>query len=367
MKNLPLIKLRNEIEANKAEEQKLMLLTSKPVRVTVQTNKNCNLECVFCGFSNKNKLTKDNEMSPETIEKIARELFPTAREVVPTTLGEPLIYRHWNILVDHIEMYRCFLALYTNGVLLNEKKSLEILPYLSELKLSFDGAIKKTYEELRLKSNYEKVLKNIITFNQLRKNSQYIRPPILTWQFPLMNSNINEFPQAVRLATDLGFDRIAASHVYIFENSLRQENLIFHQEISDEKIKEAIKLSEHLHIELFLPKTFKNETIIPKDFFKNNTCSYLYKEIWIKPNGDVHPCFIPDSPIMGNILKITFEEIWNGELYKKMRATVNTENPYYWRCANCPIRIQFDENYTKNYNYEAFDFSNEKHINIELI
>ncbi len=356
---LPYRKFKNERLANLEESQSKEAVTAMPVRVTLNTNSDCNLQCQLCGFSSKTSKCRaeyqKTTMDWELVTQLSEQLFPTAWEIIPTTCGEPLLYKNWEELIELINKNRCYLGLYTNGMLLDEKISIKLIPYLNDLKISFDGAVKSTYENLRQGANYERVIDNIHLFNSLRKNYQYTFRPTLTIQYTLMKSNIEEFPAMVKLASNIGADRIAASHVYIFYPDQKEESLLFHQDICDLNLNSSQQIAKSLNIIIFFPRSFSN-SINSNCLFKSGTCSYLYKETWIDINGDVHPCFMLDSPIMGNLYKKSFKTIWNDIPYQNMRRTLNTESPYFFRCLNCPIRMQFDPNYLKGYNKAGFLF-----------
>ena len=356
---LPRLKFENERKANLEESQDKEIVTAMPVRVNLNTNNDCNIKCNMCGFSARLDVSQRIEkvrMNFDMLVKVADELFPAAWEIIPTTRGEPLLYDNFEELVGLVGKYCCRLGLYTNGILLDEDFSRMIIPYINDLKVSFDGATKSTYETLRTGSKYEKVIENIHIFNSLRDNYRYTPPPTVTIQYTLMRSNIEELPSAVKLAAELGADRIAASHVYIFYPSQKSESLYFHQNLSDNQLNKAFRVANKLGLRVFFPRLFSgNHTTMPH-LFDSGTCSYLYKETWIEPNGDIHPCFMPDSPVMGKLNKQSFKEIWNGASYRRMRMTVNSEKPSFSRCLNCPIRMQFDPSYQRGYQEEGFMF-----------
>jgi hypothetical protein len=44
---------------------------------------------------------------------------------------------------------------------------------------------------------------------------------------------------------------------------------------------------------------------------------------------------------MGNLLEQTFDEIWNGEVYRAYRRTINTFRPPQ-ACLSCPVKMGSD-------------------------
>lgn len=352
-------KFQNEKKANQKESRHSISLDSLPVRITLNTNNHCNISCRVCGFSfgNQGSLWKEkSSMSSSVLNEVAEQLFETAWEIIPTTYGEPLLYKELGTLLKLINDYNCKIGLYTNGILLIKRLAEQLVPLLNDLKISFDGSSQQTYETLRCGANYTEVLKNIMEFNTIREIYSYLPPPTLTFQYTMMRSNIEELPNMIKLAANYKADRVAVSHVYIFKRSLLSESLISHQSLSDRILDESSRIGHTLGINTFFPRKFSKKNGNIASLFKKGTCSYLYKETWIDSNGDVHPCFMPGSPIMGNLYSQAFEEIWNGSLYKRMRQTVNSDTPFFSRCGKCPIRIQFDAAFKKNYEIAAFTF-----------
>jgi len=73
-------------------------------------------------------------------------------------------------------------------------------------------------------------------------------------------------------------------------------------------------------------------------------CNMAAHYLKVTPDGDVFPCCRgPSSLKMGNVAKASFEEIWNGEPYRRFRermfsrdypavcrtCSVLTSNPYF--------------------------------------
>ena len=348
------LKFSNEIRVNQAEKNHLITVNGKPVKVTIDSNNQCNLECPFCGYSIKNDMKLLESLPVGTLNVVSRELFDTAQIITPSTKGEPLLYYNYNKLLHLVYESLSKVEMYTNGLILKESVCIKILPVLNDLKLSIESTDKKNYLKYRVGSNLEKVLLNIKNLRKLINEYTYLNHPTITYQVNIMKSNINELYSIINSAEQNNVDRVALSHIYAFDKSFVQESLLNWKELSDEAMLKGIDVAEKLGVKLFYPQLFTEKESGFANIFKNNTCSYLYKETWISPNGDIKPCFFPDSPVMGNIVLEKFETIWNGEKYKKMRETVNTENPFYHRCKKCPIRAQFEKNSKVRYDIEGF-------------
>lgn len=93
----------------------------------------------------------------------------------------------------------------TNGVNLNtvRNSTLEALVKFNftHMRCSIDGASQETYEQYRVRGNFDQVMKNIDTINAFKKKykSQY---PKLTWQFVVFGHNEHEIAKARQMALD---------------------------------------------------------------------------------------------------------------------------------------------------------------------
>lgn len=358
-------KFKNEMLANDAENHKNIIVNNMPVKLTIHTNKNCNLNCGFCGYSSKQTSNPNDIMSLDTLNLIASEIFPTSNVVIPTTYGEPLIYPYFDEFIEKVRHYRNRLSMYTNGDLLIKNRIISIMDILNDIKISFDGATRETYEKIRNLSNYERVFDNVKLFLKLRKEIKFLPPPSLTFQYTLMKSNINELPEFVKIISELGADRLAVSHVYSFHPNKDYEMLIDDQDNSNEMLSETKLLTKKYGIDFFYPRKYgANIDAEFSSIFSKNTCSYLYQETWIDAQANVRPCFFPDGPVLGNIKNSSFSEIWNGEGYQEMRRTVNADKPYFDRCSKCPIKMQFSNSIDLKYDKSGFIM--QKH-NIQLL
>jgi len=347
-------KHKNELLAQREEASGASIIQNLPTRITLNTNTNCNLNCSHCGFSDGG-LDKNSQMSKNMLDIIADQVMDTASEVVTTTRGEPFLFDHFNYLVQLISKYYCRLGIYTNGMLLDEERIILILPFLKDLKISYDAVRKLTFKHLRNGASLDLIHYNIRRFNKIRKASKIRLQPKLTVQYTLMRSNIEELPEMISLHDKLLFDRLALSHYYIFDRTQTNESLLFHQQLCDQILEDLVEKCTQKGIEPFFPRLFNGSVQNMANLCNNGTCTYLYTETWIEPNGDVRPCFFPDSPVVGNILRDTFTYIWNNERYQQLRKSVNAEEPKYSRCKECAIRMQFDPSYSKPYTYKAFE------------
>ena len=96
----------------------------------------------------------------------------------------------------------------TNGSYLLKKKDLliDMLPYLSVLRISFDAATAETYSKVRVGGQWETLLENVQWLCQYIK--QHGHQVQLIADFVVQQQNYQEIPKFVELANSLGIRQI---------------------------------------------------------------------------------------------------------------------------------------------------------------
>ena len=151
-----------------------------PKYFEIETIRACNARCVMCTvYKWKNK---NNLMSEKLFNKFVNEIKNYGEWINRVCLsrnGEPLLDK---TLVEKIYRLKdCgikYTTFSTNASLLNKKKSIELIKSgLDDIRLSIDGATKKTFEAIRKGLNYEQVVENCLRFIDLR-NESGIKPTV---------------------------------------------------------------------------------------------------------------------------------------------------------------------------------------------
>ena len=93
------------------------------------------------------------------------------KEIIPSTMGEPLLYKNFIDLIKLVKRWDLKINLTTNGTfprLGAEEWAKLILPIASDVKISINGAIKETNELIMEGINFEKQISNIKDFVHIR-------------------------------------------------------------------------------------------------------------------------------------------------------------------------------------------------------
>jgi len=332
-------------------------------RLTLDTNpEDCNLHCIMCEehspLSNFKKELLETTgssrrvMSKSTIEKVINEASDLGvKEIIPTTMGDPLVTENFEHIVKIASCKNIKLNLTHNGTF--PRKSIEdwariIVPVTTDIKISWNGASHETAEHIMKGLNFQKALNNLKTFIAFRdhwheQHGHYCR---ITLQLTFMRSNMNEIRQIIELASELGVNRIKGHHLWVHFPELEPLSFLHNEETMKEwnRIVElAINTVEDINrknntsvkLENFIPVALNQNAEITEHY----DCPFLGKELWISATGKISPCCAPDNErqklgYFGNIKTASINEVINSKKYQEL--VENYKN--YKTCRKCTLR-----------------------------
>jgi radical SAM protein with 4Fe4S-binding SPASM domain len=344
------IKKDNYERVRNAYFQDFSVLDCYPIRATIQTTEKCNLNCKMCQIHGKTTNRKLLSMSKENLDFSIKKLFPYLIEFHPTNIGEPLIYEWFDYLCKKTFEYGVLFDITTNGMLLTEDKIKNILPTLLDIKISFDGIKKETFENIRINSVFDIVLRNID--NLLKIKSSITNKATVTLQMTLLKSNYLELPDIIYFAHKKGIDRVKAFHVFSYFDEINNLSLIPVLDKFEEIRLQSIKLAEELNVllEISEPQTTNNKDME----LISQKCRLLWTECWIDVDGKVLPCHSHQNKEYGHISNVDFMQNWNSEFYQTLRDFQNKKNPIDI-CENCGMNyLKYDENQTVSLDINNF-------------
>lgn len=339
-------------------------LNSKPGpwRITFDTNPDyCNYSCIMCECFSPYSQVKDDKkakgikpkiMPISTIRKVIEEAADTPlREIIPSTMGEPLMYKNFDEIINLCHEFGLKLNLTTNGsfVIKGAKKWAELLvPVLSDIKISWNGATKETHEKIMKGSRWEDVIGNLQIFLKVRND--YLKNTgktcSVTLQLTFLETNLHEIYDLTKMAIELGIDRVKGHHLWAHFEEIKSLSMRRNADAIRRWNAEVEKIYA-LRDKRLLPNGKKikleNFTILEpeatKDLAPGGACPFLGKEAWVNPEGKFSPCCAPDElrkqlGDFGNVNKVRLEEIWQGELYKNLQKNYLS----YDLCKTCNMR-----------------------------
>ena len=350
----------------KAESGPTTWERSGPWRITFDTNPDdCNLHCIMCEDHSPYSSTQSDRrkegrpkrrMGIDLIRRVMEESRGTGlREIIPSTMGEPLLYRHFDEILDLCAEYGVKLNLTTNGTfpkLGAEAWAERIVPVTSDVKVSWNGATKQTHENVMLGSNWEMVIENVRTFIVVRDahaeaGGNRCR---VTFQLTFMEINVSELPDIVKLAVELGVDRVKGHHLWVHFSRMRRQSMRRGPEAIARwnAVVDAARDAAERHRlpngeRVLLENVFKLDEDGEGDIAPDGACPFLGQEAWVASDGRFNPCCAPDAlrrtlGYFGNVNSASLYDIWESAEYRNLEANY-MENAL---CQGCNMRRPVD-------------------------
>lgn len=331
-----------------------------PWRITFDTNPDtCNLHCVMCEehsfIAEQTALTrvkKPHRIMPiELIERVVREASKNGlKEIIPSTTGEPLLYRDFDRIIELCTQNDLKLNLTTNGTFPGrgaESWAEVIVPIGSDVKISINGFTREVQEKIMVGSCLEAIDANIVSFLKIRdefagSGNNYCN---VTLQLTFMEENLREIPAIVEKTIMLGIDRVKGHHVWIHNEQMKTQSLKRNmqaierwnstvqtvEEITEKRLRQN---GEKLRLDNFF--ILENSVGKIKDM---DICPFLGREAWINTEGRFSPCCAPDDlrkslGDFGNLNNQSLYEIWTSMPYRALVKTYRNKAI----CMDCNMR-----------------------------
>ena len=338
--------------------------TSKNLwRITIDTNpEDCNLKCVMCEehspYSDfiptlyKETGVKRRRMNFETVEDIFLQAEKLGvKEIIPSTMGEPLLYKEFDKIFVLSEQKNIKINLTTNGTFpkktVNEWAKL-IVPNTTDVKISWNGATEETAKKVMIGIDFKKSLKNVKEFVKYRddhfvKTGYFCR---VTFQLTFMQNNMHELADIIKLAASLGVDRVKGHQLWTHFDEIKNLSMKANQESVkqwNEYVIQAYRAQENFRKpngeKVILENIIslrENET---KELPEEYECPFLTKELWISATGNISPCCAPDKlrkelGDFGNISTTTIEDVLQSSVYTELVKNYKTKP----LCKTCNMR-----------------------------
>lgn len=181
----------------------------KPTSIRLEASTQCQLKCPTCETAT-GELYKHVALGFLRFDnfKLLIDENPDVRKIELSNFGEIFLNPQLPKIIQYAHENNVQLSA-SNGANLNNVRetTLEALVKygFTHIRCSIDGASQETYEQYRVRGNFDRVMENIDKINAYKKkyNSDY---PHLTWQFVVFGHNEHEITKARKMAHDRGMD-----------------------------------------------------------------------------------------------------------------------------------------------------------------
>jgi radical SAM protein with 4Fe4S-binding SPASM domain len=338
----------------------------RPRRLQVEVTGACNLRCRMCLVRYRPKIGREEGAFPLDRYLTLLDALPELEQVTLQGLGEPLLHPDLVTMVAAAKQRGIRVGFNTNGTLLTEPKAEALVTAgLDWLHVSVDGATARTFEQIRDGARFPQVLRNLRRLVAVRDRLESVTPTIQL-NTVLMRTNLAELDDLVRLAADVGVDRMwiqALSHdfsdtvpdggadadegagscggadepdeqaAYVEIRRFTEAEAVWADRgHAAEALERARRLADEVGLALRLPDDGAppedggmapgSEPALP--------CDWPWTGAYVTHTGRLQPCCMvmgEDRAILGDLSTSSFEDAWNGPDYQAFRAALLSDQP----------------------------------------
>jgi len=237
-------------------EQKQTNLSYAPVRISANVDRTCNFFCPSC------RNVKFSVPNIRTYNRLSVILSSGVRDLYLNGSGEIFFNSHYLRMMREFSSkkypdVRSF-DIISNGLNLNRTMwyslSVDFKRLIKAITISIDAINEETYKKIRLGGDFSIVRRNAGFISELRKKGELKN---FNLAYVLQKENINELPDFVKYAIDLGIDTLCVNKVenwgHIIGNHYRNrmELPLNWKKMYEDKIFEAEALIKTSKIGLF--------------------------------------------------------------------------------------------------------------------
>lgn len=273
---------------------------SFPIHIDFETIFGCNLQCIMCTHAHKDLFpSRQPLMEFELFTKIIDEGIQYGLSSIGLDQeGDPLLVNNLNDFIAYAKRKGILdIIINTNALLLDIDKTEELLnSELTRIHFSLDSINEDTYNQIRVGSDFKKVIENILYFCK-RKKELKKELPITRVSFVKMKCNEGEMESFISFWTP---------HV------------------------DAIAIQEYNNP---FPEYLELNKLYANSRVKNDTfrCTQPWFRIVVLSDGSVLPCCLLGMSLkmaIGNANNETIYNLWNSESMKRLRQ-LHKEKKYF--------------------------------------
>lgn len=288
-----------------------------PTIMDLEPNSTCNFRCTMCQVSNWENGKRAKDMSFEDFKDFI-DTNNHFTEVKLHGMGEPLLHKRYFDMVEYLSSQHIWTRTSINGSLLHIKDNYKkiIDANIGEVQCSFDGATKEVYENIRVNSNFEQVVKNFTELNEYAntKNRLYTR----MWAL-IQKSNRHQIFDFVELARQMKFKRLSFSislNDWGREDWNQNNKELQANRFTQQEQYELLELGKKYDIDITLWEQGSSYSTASKE----KLCSWVFNRPYISSDLKVVPCcMIADPSVVNFGSSKNFKEVWNNKKYQDFR------------------------------------------------
>ena len=202
------VKKHKQLLAKNRDEQQNILNLKMPLRARIEICRFCNLKCPSCPIG-REKIKNKKVMSYDDFKIIIDKIKVSVEELSLFNYGEPLLNPNIVKMIKYAKKNGMkIINLHSNGLQLDKKLSNELIKSeIDYISFSIDGASNETYKKYRIGGDFEKVVRNVSYFIDLKRKLKF-KKPVIAVQFIVMKHNQHEIKRFTKMWKDIGVDEV---------------------------------------------------------------------------------------------------------------------------------------------------------------
>lgn len=283
-----------------------------PSQIIMDIAEVCNLACTHCPHPDfaKSEHYGGRYLDPALNEKMINEVRKhgqgKTQYIRYTSNGEPLVHpTGYELIQSAVDHSGVFVALTTNGTIMNEKRTQKLLESgVHLIDISIDAFKPETYAKIRVKGNLDVTRGNVLRLLQWVRESKSETKVVVS--FVEQPQNAGEVRDFERYWKDAGVNEVVIRRLHSHSGAI---------------IKVASMNREKLQAQTRRP------------------CLYPWERVSINARGDL--AFCPSDWVHGSFVAdyrdTTIHAEWQGKFYQALRqAHVSNSYDNHGFCGNCP-------------------------------
>jgi len=311
---MALMREKNSKLNDKEFNDKEIVLKSSPKAIFLQFAGPCNSSCVFCSRGRDYSYFDLSGFKERIESKIAPNLA-LAEQFILTGSGEFLRLSEWRVILEYFEKrYPCAEKMFSTNASSLRPEVIDVITGHKgryAIHASLHASNPSIHKIMTRMDNFTMIIEQIKYLIEKRKRNNNIRLDLF---FVATTLNIDDLPNFVRLAKELGANSVIVNYNYIYVPAQKYLSCYFKPELTNKMFDEASQIASDLDIKLCLPPKFNNGK-----YYDLGICRELWSQIMLSEDGRVLPCDASHDCNLHLERNKKFYDIWNSEYYVKMR------------------------------------------------
>lgn len=325
-----------------------------PTYVQIEPVGQCNLRCQMCPIQFRQDGPPNGPPAFMAFEDFTTliDQFDGLSELHLQGLGEPMMHPRFFDMIEYAVARDIRVTTNTNLTLLTAERAERcVTSGLSAIHVSIDGTTAETYERIRVRAHFPRVIRNLERLVAIRGRRSSERPAIQL-VLVIMRQNLHELPDLVRLAHGWSVTSIFVQHLChdFSEETLPAQYRPMREFVETQTLlgedparvehyfADARTVAAELGVDLRLPRT--QPRLHPPGTPGPKRCDWPWRGAYVSYQGYAMPCCMistPDRFNFGNMVAQGVDATWSGREYQHFRDRLASDDDPPEICRSCAV------------------------------